>query len=255
MATTAPAAPPSAGPNVGNRAERRFFTAYLLAITVAAFVGFAPSFFLRGIVEPVAPLQPLRLSAIIHALVVTAWVLVFPLQALLIARGRHAQHIRIGKVGFALGALAIATAYWATSVRYQDTPPPGMNHAMLVVAPVIDIVVLSIMLMLAWRWRTNGQAHKRAIVVVAGLLIGPALGRMPFLAATTLAEFLLSLLIIYLMTLAPLWLWDLSKLRRLHRVTMIGTGIVAARHIGMVLVAPTSGFSAFVAALPGFGPT
>jgi hypothetical protein len=69
------------------RAERRFFSGYTLAILLAIVIGFAPSFFLRGLVEPFLPLKPLRPAVLVHAVLTTAWVLLFPLQAWLIAAG------------------------------------------------------------------------------------------------------------------------------------------------------------------------
>lgn len=87
------------------RAEPRFYSSYTLAILLAIVVGFAPSFFLRGLVEPFAPSKPLRPAVLVHGLVTTAWVLMLPLQARLIGAGRRAMHQQLGKVGFALGAV------------------------------------------------------------------------------------------------------------------------------------------------------
>ena len=59
MVTSASAGPVAAGAEQDKRAERRFFTSYTIVIALIIVAGFAPSFFLRGLMPPYVPLKPL----------------------------------------------------------------------------------------------------------------------------------------------------------------------------------------------------
>src|SRR5687767_5545648 len=95
----------------GKRAERVFFRGYFIALAVLVFLSFAPSFYLRGLVEPYFQLTPLTPVIVLHGVLSTALVLLFPFQALLSGKGRHELHMRVGKWGFVLGGLVAVTGY------------------------------------------------------------------------------------------------------------------------------------------------
>ena len=233
-------------------AERRFYSGYALAILLAIVIGFAPSFFLRGLVEPFAPLKPLRPAVLVHGLVTTAWVLLFPLQAWLIAGGRRALHMQLGKLGFALGAAIAVTAYVVAMGLYREPAAPPFTPAVTVVLPLTDVAVLCVLLPLAWAWRMDAQAHKRLMVVIGCLLCGAAIFRLPFWNRTDLAGIFVIHLALFA-TLAPLWLWDWRTRGKLHRATAIGTAVLAVDMFGRLLFAQTAAWAAFVRILPGFG--
>ncbi len=252
MNAAANAAPSSVRPGGAARAERRFYGGYTLAILIAIAIGFAPSFFLRGFVEPFAPLKPLSLAAVVHGLVTTAWVLLFPLQAWLIAKGRRALHMQLGKVGFALGAATAVTAYVVAMALYRNPTAPELSPAVNVVLPLTDVATLCVLLPLAWVSRFDGQAHKRLMLVIACLLAGAAIFRLPIWSRSDVAGFVVIHLALFA-TLVPLWIWDWRTLGRLHRATRIGSAILAADMFGRLGLAQTAAWAAFVRLLPGFG--
>ena len=53
--------------------ERLFFGGMGLMVLALVFAGFAPSFFLRGIVEPYSPLRPIGPLVVLHGLAFIAW--------------------------------------------------------------------------------------------------------------------------------------------------------------------------------------
>lgn len=234
------------------QAEHRFYAYYLTALTVAVVIGFGPSFFARGLVPPFGPLRPLRAIVIVHGLLATSWMLLFPLQAWLISAGRRTLHMQIGKLGFAIAACMVATTYALAIHLYHETPPPGLTPALNVALPLTDFFTLLALVPLAWLNRFDMQAHKRLMTVIACLLAGAAIFRVPFFDRGSMGGIFIAHLALYA-TLIPLWLWDVYALRRLHRATLIGSLILAVDMFGRLLVAPRSAWPAFVTILPGFG--
>ena len=242
----------SAQPGRAARAERRFYTGYTLAILLAIVIGFAPSFFLRGLVEPFAPLKPLRPAVLVHGVVATALILLFPLQAWWISAGRRGLHQQLGRLGFALGAAATVTAYVVAMGLYREPAAPPLTPALNVVLPLTDAATLCVLLPLAWARRMDAQAHKRLMLVIACLLCGAAIFRLPIWDRSGIAGFVVIHLALFA-TLLPLWLWDLRTRGRLHRATVLGSGILAIDMFGRLLIAQTAAWAAFVRLLPGFG--
>jgi hypothetical protein len=252
MGIVADAAPSAGQPQRKARAERRFYTGYTLAILLVILIGFAPSFFFRGLVEPYGPLKPLRPAVLVHGVVTAAWVMLFPLQAWLINTGRRGLHMQLGKLGFALGAVSTVTAYVVAMGLYRGPAAPPLTPALNVVLPLTDAATLCVLLPLAWAWRLDGQAHKRLMLVIGCLLCGAAIFRLPIWSRTDLVDFFVIHLALFA-TLAPLWLWDWRTLGRLHRATLLGSGILAVDMFGRLLIAQTATWAAFVRLLPGFG--
>ena len=77
---------------VGQRSESRFFVAMSIAAVALLFVGFAPSFYLKPLIN--APTPPLTLLTVAHGVVFTAWMALFVTQAFLIHTARPAVHRR-----------------------------------------------------------------------------------------------------------------------------------------------------------------
>jgi hypothetical protein len=246
------AAAGSVGRPWGARAERRFYTGYTLAILLAILIGFAPSFFLRGLVEPFGPLKPLRPAVLVHGLVTTAWMLLFPLQAWLISAGKRSLHMQLGKLGFVLGAAMTVTAYVLAMALYREPVAPPLTPALNVVLPLTDVATLCVLLPLAWVWRMDAQTHKRLMLVIACLLGGAAIFRLPIWDRSGIAGFVVIHLALFA-TLVPLWLWDLRTRGKLHRATVIGSGILFVDMFGRLAIAQTAAWAAFVRLLPGFG--
>jgi hypothetical protein len=243
---------PTSRPGSATRGERRFFTSYMLVILGAILFGFAPTFFLRGVVEPFGPLKPLRPALLAHGFVTTAWILLFPLQAWLIAAGKRALHVRLGKIGFALGLATAASAYVVAVGLYQEPVAPPLTPAINVLLPITDVAALLVLLPLAWATRIDAQTHKRLMVIIACLLSGAALFRLPVWSRGDVAGFVVIHLFLFA-TVLPLWLWDWRTCGRLHRATVIGSAILAIDMFGRLLIAQTAAWAAFVRMLPGFG--
>jgi hypothetical protein len=71
--------------------RRRFFVIMASAVILIVFAGFAPTFYLRG---SFTQDRPMSVLLHVHGIVFSAWVIIFLVQALLIARGSRRLHQR-----------------------------------------------------------------------------------------------------------------------------------------------------------------
>lgn len=236
------------------RSEHGFFTSYMLAAVLIIFAGFAPSFYLRGIVPPVNPLAPLRWDMILHGVLASLFMLAFPLQAWLAATRRINIHVAVGKWTFALGAGLVPLGYLAGAHAYHAVRPvpipPDMIEG-LVALPLFGSLSLGLTLWMGWRRRYDGAFHKRLMVTLACQMADPAIIRLPIVKLDPTG--LLVIQGIMLATLAPLWIWDLATNGRLHRGTLIGSTVFAGEVILRTLLMPTAGWATFVHSLPLYG--
>ncbi|MFT3810131.1 MAG: hypothetical protein QM698_09455 [Micropepsaceae bacterium] len=236
------------------RAESVFITAYLTVLIAIIFIGFSPSFYLRGVVEPAAPLAPLRIETIVHAALASVFMIAFPLQGFLAARRRMKAHIRIGRWAFVLGAVLVPIGYVAGAGAYHAVRPVPVPREMMeafVSLPLFGSAALALALWLGWRSRLDGATHKRLIVTLACMMADPAIFRLPIW--TMGPEGLVFIQAVMLATLAPLWIWDLATLRRIHKGTLIGSAVFAGEVVLRTLIMPTEGWTALVHALPLYG--
>jgi hypothetical protein len=65
-------------------------------------VGFAPSFYLRGIIPASHSFEPLTPLVLLHGLLFTAFLILFTAQVWLVAAGRSDVHRKLGRVAFVL---------------------------------------------------------------------------------------------------------------------------------------------------------
>src|ERR1700749_728675 len=96
----------SASPVIGPKTsttgvKRHFFVAMAVLVILPVFAGFAPSFYLRGAFHPDHELSVLLH---VHGLVFSAWIVLFLVQSLLIAKGSRRVHQRLGWFAVAVAA-------------------------------------------------------------------------------------------------------------------------------------------------------
>lgn len=243
---------PATEPRPGMRAERWFYSAYIVAIALVIVTGFLPSFYLRGIVEPRAPLGVLRPDIVVHGAISTAFLAAMLLQVWLIAWGRRAWHVRVGKWGFMLGVLFLLSLYMVTAFSHHKAPPiPGVTPEMLSAPSLIAVACAALLLWLAWRHRFDAQAHKRLIVGLACIATGPGIARLPGIPPPP-AAFVVVGFIIIAATL-PLLVWDMATRRRPHWATLTGIGVCVFMLLATIAVGMLPVLASFAAVLPGIG--
>lgn len=233
-----------AGSRSGIGSERRFFTAMALVVLVSTFIGFAPSYYLRGIVPLPHPMEPLVPMVHLHGLVFSAWVILFATQTGLVAAGRVDLHRRLGVVGMGLIAIMIPLGIYVglAGVFRPLTSPPGVDPLSWAALPLLGTVVYGGLAVAALLNRRTPQTHKRLMLLAMVEMMQPSLGRVvPLLGVTGVIQ-----LMAPLPFLVPLIVWDLRTRGTLHPATLWGSVVVAIGIVGTPLVWATPWWMGFV---------
>lgn len=164
-------------------ADRVFYSGIAMTMALIVFVGFAPTFYLRGFFgAPVSITGAANLSPLtqLHGALFTAWVLLFVVQTTLVAARRVAVHRRLGVAGVVLAAIMVAvglpTAFAAAS---RGSAPPGVNPLEFLVVPVFDLLLFTGFVTAAVMRRREKEAHKRLMLLAYISIIPAAVARLP----------------------------------------------------------------------------
>jgi hypothetical protein len=232
---------------VGFRTDRVFFSSMAIVVALLVFLGFAPTFYLRGVValpEGVAvPLSPLKVA---HGVVATVWMALFIAQTLLIARGRVATHRRLGLLGLvvAVAMVAFGTAMTVDGLR-RGVDPLGVDPRVWWLGNTLPpILLFAIFVGAALAARKRAQAHKRLMLLATLNFVGPALGRIALFnldPSLVTAVGVGGLLVLVLVPIA----YDLATRRRVHPVLLFGGAAIMLAPWLMFAVARTPAGLAF----------
>lgn len=161
--------------------DRRFFSGMAIAAAVTVFSGFAPTYFLKGLFG----MPPLPPFLHVHGLLFTSWILLFLVQARLIAVKRTDLHRRIGAAGglLAVGMVGVGLAAAIASARRGFTPPGGPPPLVFFAIPLGDLVVFSTLVGVGLYLRRRTETHKRLMLLATIGLLTPAIARLPYVAA------------------------------------------------------------------------
>lgn len=230
--------------------ERKFYSRYALVLVALVFLGFAPSFYLRGYVTVPRPNPTLPPAVLLHGLFFTGYMLAFVAQTQLVAAGRRDLHMKLGMLTMLL-ALAIIPLMYLVGVWQvaRANQPPFTDALNWTIVPLASIPVYAVLVGLGWKHRRQAQYHKRYMLCSALLMMDPAIGRLP-IAPPTLGGFTF-LFLLALATFIPLIWWDRKTLGRIHPATKLGFGLAAlATAIRLVFLA-TGSWAPIAAQLPG----
>ena len=233
-----------AGVQVRLTAERRFFTGMALIVLFSTLIGFAPSFYLRGILPAANPMAPLTPVVGLHGAVFSTWVLLFATQAGLVSAGRVDLHRRLGVVGMGLIAIMIPLGLYVglAGVGRPLTAAPGVDPLSWAALPLISTPVYGGLIVAALLNRRTPQTHKRLMLVAMVDMMQPSLGRaVPWLGVPGSLAMMTPLLF-----LCPLIIWDIRTRGKLHPATLWGSLIVAIAMIGTPIVWATPWWMGFV---------
>ena len=236
----------------GLSAERKFYSRMALFMMAVIVIGFAPSFYLRGLVHYPRPNPTLPPFVMLHGLMFTTWLLLFIAQTQLVARGRRDLHIKLGVASMVLGVALIPTMYlaavWGVARANQAPFTDPFNWT---IVPLDGIIPFALMLWLGWARRRQAQWHKRAMLVAALMIMHPGVGRIP-IGTPTLAVHAIGC-ILSLAMFVPLILWDWRTLGRLHPATLLGVSLTALVMLAENVFLATGGWGPIARHLPGVG--
>ena len=230
--------------------RRLFYIIMAAAVIVAVFAGFAPTFYLRG---SFTQDRPMSFLLHVHGIVFSAWVTIFLVQTLLIARGSRRLHQRLGwiAVGVAVTMVILVVAAVVEQLRrVRGFPPPPLALAL----SAFDIIVFAILVGAAVRYRKRPDWHKRLMLSATILLLGAPMFRfvIHFVGLSNMATVgVVSTLLVDSFFL-PCFAYDLATRRRIHPAYFIALVLIVLDQTAQVEVvswAPWINFSNALQAL------
>lgn len=235
--------------------ERKFYSRMAILLVAVVFLGFAPSFYLRGIVpEYPRPNPTLPPSVLFHGLTFTLWMALLVTQTQLVATRRTETHMKLGKAAmlFAIALIPVMylTAVWGVA---RESHPPFVDGLNWTAIPLAVIPAFAYLVYEAWRRRKQSPWHKRLMLAATILFAaGPGFSRIP-LAPPTFWGFTIQLLGGTALLFAPLFLWDRRTQGKVHPATWTGYAVATAAAVVPLALIYTQSWASIAAKLPGVG--
>lgn len=197
--------------------ERVFFSSMAIAMALIAFVGFAPSYYLKAHFGAPPELTPMLHW---HGVAFTLWMVLLVAQTSLVASGRVAVHRKMGIAGAVLATIMVVlgTAVAITRAADGTLGPPGVPILFFLAIPLVGIVVFAALFSAAIYFRRRSDFHKRLILIATMELITAAIARWPGVASLGAVGFfgLTDLLIV------AIAIYDYVTRGRIHPATLWG---------------------------------
>ena len=214
--------------------RRLFFVIMASAVIATAFAGFAPTFYLRSSFPQD---RPLSLLLHVHGIVFSAWVTVFLVQTILIARGSRRLHQRLGWVAIGIAAamiILVVVAMMEQLRRVDGFPPPPLALAL----SAFDIIVFAILVGAAILYRKQPDWHKRFMLSATILLLGAPMFRVVihYVGITDMSKVgIVSTLLVDAFFL-PCFAYDLVIRRRIHPAYFVALALIVLDQVAQVKV-------------------
>jgi hypothetical protein len=145
--------------------------AFLLVLTILGF----QQFYLHGKAYPGRELAPpIRTLLILHGIGMTAWILLFLVQPLLIVAGNRRIHMMLGRIGAALAACIVISGFQLGIEATLISPPElriwGLAPKQFMAVPIISILIFAGLVSIGVWNRRRPQVH-RPIMLLASLAV------------------------------------------------------------------------------------
>lgn len=212
--------------------ERRFFTGMAVAMLLTAFIGFAPTYYLLSVMDGVtvrgvkggAGLTPL---VHVHAILFSAWMLLFLAQTGLVAVRRTDLHRAMGMAGLILAAAVIVVGpMTAIAAARNGSSPPGWGDEAFLVVPFTSMLLFAGFTAAGFVYRRRTDYHKRLMLLGTIAMLVPALSRLiRMVQPPLLPTGVYGALILVNLFLLALVAFDLRRNGKLHRVTIWGIAV------------------------------
>ncbi|MCJ8156498.1 hypothetical protein [Sphingomonas sp. LaA6.9] len=215
---------------------------WIYVFTAALFLGAVLAGFVPASIGKIEAVRagmraPFPVLLHVHAVLMGSWILMLLTQTVLMATGRRTGHTQLGITAFIIAPALVTVGFFLVptmALQFAD----GIRHAPPAVAaelrPVFQGFVVDIMLvqirvgllfaaliaLALWARRRDAGLHKRLMILGTATAIPAATDRIPWLP-TTLPDSPLTTDLWPLALLAPMFLWDLYRLRRIHKAWVI----------------------------------
>jgi hypothetical protein len=240
-----------------------FMAAWFIVIVL---VGFIPDAMMKVEMVKAGARPPFPAVLHVHAVLMGSFLLLLLAQTWLMATGRRALHMQLGVLGIVLAAaLVVAGFILAPTMYYQvwggaNFGPPAVRQALAPVVPIVENILLLqmaagfmfalfITIGLTARARDAGL-HKRMVILAIAVPLAAAIDRMSWLPSTMPASPLATDLYI-LLAVAPMFIWDVIRNRRVHEAYWIWFPVFAVVTAGVNLLWDTPWWHATAKAIMG----
>jgi len=210
-----------------------FFIAMAALVALTVFIGFAPTFYLRSSYNPNKELSVLLH---IHGFALSAWIVLFLVQTILIARGSPALHRRLGWVMAGLAAF-IVVLMSAAIVEQLRRVPPTLPAPFALAFGMFDIIVFAALVGMAIHWRKRPDWHKRLMLSATILLVEAAVVRIVAFHGIHEPRYLaLSQYSSALLFFIPCFAYDWATRRAIHPANITGLTLIMMDQIAQPIV-------------------
>ncbi|MGF1556156.1 hypothetical protein [Paucihalobacter sp.] len=164
-----------------DKRDHFFFPALAILISATGFAGFSFTYF-GPIIEGSYP--PAGTVLHLHGWSFFLWYLLFPIQAILIAKRRQILHMTLGKLSVILVLIMTLTGILVLTIRVEESMRQSGPEIWLLYGPLIlSNLVLFVAFYAASIYmalKNRLQAHKRFIIVASAIGLGAGLFRFIF---------------------------------------------------------------------------
>lgn len=233
------------------RYDRVFYSGIAVAMAATVFGGFGPTYYFGAFHSgPLATVSggPITVLVHAHALLFTAWVLLFVVQTALVAQHRVAVHRRLGIAGGILaGLMVVAGTLTALKTAARGAAPTSPDPLSFLIIPLTDLFLFSSFVIAALRQRKNREAHKRLMLLAYVSIIVAAVARLPGMLTLGPPAFFgigLSFMLAGVV-------YDLIVRRRVHPVYLWGGSALLLSVPLRLAIGNTAAWKAFAASIVG----
>ena len=216
--------------------DRWIFVAMAAWFIVVVLVGFVPDAIGKVAAVKAGQRPPFPLVMHAHAIVMGSFLLLVLAQTWLMATGRRALHMQLGIAGMVLAAALVVVGFILAPTMYHQVwngahfGPPPVRQALAAAVPIVENILLLqiaagfmfalfITIALVARDRDSGL-HKRMVFLAIAVPLGAAIDRMEWLP-TTMPWNPVGQDFYLLLAVAPMFLWDVIRNRRVHEAYRI----------------------------------
>ena len=206
--------------------DRIFYTGIAAAMALTVLGGFGSTYYFRLLSGTTTTLTGGTITPTLHlhALLFTGWVLLFLVQAALVAGRRLQIHRRLGYTSIALAAAMVVVGFrTAVESAARGAAPPGVDALTFLIVPIVDLVLFTGFVSAAYLKRRDKESHKRLMLLAYISIITAAIARIPgMLPLGPLVFFGVS----FLFAIAGM-VYDVASRGRIHRAYAWGAPIIA----------------------------
>jgi uncharacterized membrane protein YozB (DUF420 family) len=231
------------------RNDRLFYTTMGVFVALTGVIGFARTYYLAPWFDAPAGTPALDGVLHVHAAVFTLWLALNVVQPALIASNNRPAHRKIGYIGAILAVLMVVVGNIAgIAAMHRDIP--GFDERSFYVLPFFAINAFALIVALAVYWRHRAETHKRLMLLASTQIIEAAIARL--IIATTGGIAPVPLYVFADLIIAAGIGYDLVSRGKVHKVWIVGGGLVIASQVLRIAVMETEpwlNFAGFMASL------